>query len=156
MALYKIQNFTSGKWVDKKEVLAKGVTSAKIVSETEPEPSQWKDDDGNIQMQDVCKIKFEGMGDDAFKFSLNKIVINGLVQAFGQDSREWIGKPLTVEAEKTRVAGKAGVAVYLIPEGYARIDDEEGYAKIVKKESESDGEIPVIEEGNVDIKDITF
>ncbi len=164
MALYKIQHFVSGKWVDKKEIMAKGVKKAKILSETAPETSQWKDGEGNTQMQDVCKIKFEGMGEEGYKFSLNKPTINVLIHAFGEDSSQWIGKVLAVEAEKTRVAGKAGVAVYLIPEGYEKVDNEEGYAEIKKIGLEKvlkkmkDEEIPVIEEGKeeIDVKNIEF
>lgn len=158
MAIYKTQNFVSGKWADKKEIMAKGVKKAKILTETTPEPGQWKDDDGNIKMQDVCKIKFEGLGEEGYKFALNKIVINALVSAFGEDSKSWVGKELSVEAEKTRVGGKAGVAIYLIPQGYERIDDEEGYTHIVKSSLDTQlneqDDIPVVED--VDIKDIPF
>jgi hypothetical protein len=55
------------------------------------------------------------------------------VDAFGEDSAGWQGHALSVETEKMRVAGKAVVALYLIPEGYERIDDENGYAMIVKE-----------------------
>jgi hypothetical protein len=158
MAVYKIQDFVSGKWADKKEILEKGVKRARILTETTPEPSRFKDDDGNIQIQDVCKIKFEGL-EDSYKFSLNKVVINALVEAFGEDSKEWVNKILSVEAEKTRIGGKAGVAVYLIPEGYKRIDDEEGYAKIIKdgptKKAKVE-DIPIIDENEIDVKDIPF
>lgn len=159
MAVYKVQNFVSGKWVDKKEVMANKITQAVIVTETEPEPSQWKDDEGNVQTQDVCKVKFDGLGDEALKVALNKVVIRGLAGAFGEDSRLWIGKPLQVETEKTRVGGKAGIALYLIPEGYEKVDNEDGYAEIRKMgfaQQTSKDDIPVIEEDQVDVKDIPF
>ena len=47
---------------------------------------------------------------------------------------KWQGHSLTVETEKMRVAGKAVIALYLIPEGYKRIDDDNGYAIIVPED----------------------
>ena len=38
-----------------------------------------------------------------------------------------------METQKVRVAGKAVTAVYLVPEGYERVDDENGSTVIVKK-----------------------
>lgn len=159
MALYKAQSFVSGKFVDKKKIMELGVQWAKIMTETSPEPSQWKDDDGNVKIQDICKVKFSGMGEEQYRFPLNKIVINGLVDAFGEDSKKWIGQTLRVETEKTRVGGKAGIAVYLIPDGYEKIDDEEGYAKIVKKgfaKQIQSNDIPVINEDDVKVEDIPW
>jgi hypothetical protein len=57
-------------------------------------------------------------GDEPLNVNLNRATINGLVDAFGEDSALWIGHYLTVETEKMRVAGKAVVALYLIPKGY--------------------------------------
>lgn len=161
MTVYKVQNFTGGKFVDKKEISVKGIKRAKILTETNPEPGKYPDEEGNIKMQDVCKVKFEGLDETGYKVALTKTVINGLVAAFGEDSREWIGKILTVETEKTRFGGKAGITLYLIPEGYEKVDNEEGYAEIrkiglakelAKTKSE---EIPVIEE-DIDVKNIEF
>jgi hypothetical protein len=42
-----------------------------------------------------------------------------------------------------RVAGKAVVALYLIPENYERVDDENGYAVIVKKGTTKE-EVPTV------------
>jgi len=69
-------------------------------------------------------------------FGLNRATINGLIVAFGDDSALWTGQVLTAEMEKVRVAGKAVTAVYLAPEGYERMDDENGYTVIVKKDTQ--------------------
>ena len=98
--------------------------------------------DGSFKTQDVCKVQFEGMG-EALNVSLNRATINGLVDAYGEDSKGWMGHYLTVEIEKMRVAGKAVTALYLIPAGYEKIDDSEGYTKIVKKGSVQD-EVPTV------------
>lgn len=131
MANYRKREFVAGKWVDKKKIHELGIKEAKIVSETNPETSRYKDDDGNPQTQDVCKVQFVDL-DEPVKLSLNQATINGLVDAFGESSKDWQGHPLSVETEKTRFGGKAGVSLYLIPAGYSKIDDEEGYARIVK------------------------
>ena len=160
MANYQKTSTVSGKWAKSSELI--GVKKAKIVSETNPEPSQFKNKDGSVKMQDVCKVKFEGK-DEPLNVSLNKATINGLVDAFGENSADWMDKILSVETEKMRAGGKAVIALYLIPEDYERIDDENGYATILKMGLEkrlnqsSNDDIPVInEDEGTDIKDIQF
>lgn len=131
MTTYQKQEFTGGVWVDKSKL--KTGMRAKIVSETNPEPSKWKDDDGNFKTQDVCRVKFEGLN-DIVKTSLNRVTINALVDAFGTDSKSWMNKTLTVDIRK--LDGK--VYLYLVPQGYRRTEDTEGYTIIVKDEAPSD------------------
>lgn len=131
---YTKKAITTGAWVDKK-VLVNG-SRAKIVSETKPVASKFTDDAGNAQTQDVCKVHFEGQKEPV-NVGLNRATIDGLVDAFGDDSNNWQGHYLTVETEKMRVGGRAVIALYLIPEGYVKVDDENGYATILKKPTES-------------------
>ena len=150
---YQKQNTTTGTWIRGADLA--GIKKAKIVSETNPQPSQWKNEDGSTKMQDVCKIRFEGKS-DVFNISINKPTLNGLIDAFGEDSKEWMNKTLFVETEKIRVSGKVGVAIYLIPEGYEKIDNQDGYAEIRKSgEATSNDDIPVIED-EINVKDIPF
>lgn len=107
---------------------------AKIVSETNPETSTFKNEDGSPQMQDVCKVQFAGY-DEALKVSLNRATIDALVNAFGRSSKDWQGHPLTVEVDK--LPGKK-FPLYLIPEGYKRIEDESGYSVIVKQDADQE------------------
>lgn len=149
---------TTGAWIKGSDLT--GITKAKIVNEAEPQTSQFKNKDGSPKMQDVCKVRFEGK-DEAFNLSLNKTTINGLIEAFGDDSKNWMNKILGVETEKVRVAGKAAVAIYLIPDGYKKIDNDEGFAEIVKIGSEDivekDQNIPIInEDQETDASDIPF
>jgi hypothetical protein len=132
MADYDEKSFTSGKWADKAELYDKRVKDAKIVSETNPETSSFKNEDGTPQMQDVCKVQFAGY-DEALKVSLNRATINALVNAHGRSSKDWQGHPLTVEVDK--LPGKK-FPLYLIPEGYKRIEDENGYSVIVKTDDQ--------------------
>ena len=129
MATYKKSVIVDGSWV-KSGDLKTGVR-AKIVSETTPTPSQFQNKDGSVKNQDVCQVKFEGFN-ETYKMALNRATINGLVDAFGEDAKDWMNKVLLVETEKMRVAGRAVIAVYLIAEGYHRADDANGYAVIVK------------------------
>ncbi len=153
MAKYRKTNIIIGAWA-KASQLTNGIT-AKIVSETKPQPSQFLNKDGTPKMQDVAKILFQGFS-EVLNISLNRTTINGLIDAFGEDSAQWQNKTLTVETEKVRVGGKAVVALYLIPEGYHKIDDENGYAIIVAKGSltQKEDDIPIIEKGMIDQDDL--
>jgi hypothetical protein len=111
-----------GKWVDKAQ-LTSG-QKAKIVTETEPV-------EGQYGSQDVCKVRFEGQ-EESVNLNLNGATINALVEAFGEDSKEWINKTLTVQLEKMVVSGKRVTALYLIPEGFALKEDDNGYLVISK------------------------
>lgn len=146
---YSKQNFVGGAWVKGAE-LANGV-KCQIVSETQPQASKFQNKDGSVKMQDVAKIRFQGLN-DVLNINLNRATINGLVDAFGDDSKDWMGKTLTVATEKVQVAGKRVTAVYLLPEGYEVLEDEAGYVIIVNPNKES---VPVGEE-TVNVEDIPF
>lgn len=147
---YQKTNTTIGAWIKGSDLA--GITKAKIVSETIPQPSQFLNKDGSVKTQDVCKVRFEGKN-ESFNISLNKATINGLVEAYGEDSINWQNKTLSVETEKVRVAGVARTAIYLIPEGFEKIDNNEGFAEIRKIGSDKNlnqpGDIPVIEEEEI-------
>jgi len=135
----------AGAWVKGSEVVSG--THCKLMSETNPMPSQFLNKDGSVKMQDVAKIQISGDAEQK-NISLNRATINGLVDAFGEDSAGWQGHVLTIETEKVRVAGKAVTAVYLVPEGYERVDDENGYTVILKKGTKVSApeELPDIEQ----------
>jgi len=151
---YQKTSFTRGAWVKASELV--NGSKAIIISETNPQPSQFFNKDGSAKMQDVCKVRFEHLN-EALNVSLNATTINGLVSAFGEDSINWQNQPLIVETEKVRVGGKAVVALYLIPEGCKKIDDENGYAIIVREgDLPTKEEIPVVENDDIPIENIPF
>lgn len=119
---YKKKTGGGGAWVDKASL--KSGQKAKIVSETEPQEGQWG-------TQDVCKVRFQGQ-DDSVNVNLNQATINALVEAFGEDSKEWIGKTLTVQVENSVISGKRVKILYLIPEGFEVGEDAGGYLVIKK------------------------
>lgn len=153
MAKYTKSSAVHGAWVKGTEVT--DGTKAKLVSETNPEPSQFQNKDGSIKTQDVAKIRFQG-GTEPLNISLNRTTLNGLIEAFGEDSKEWIGKVLTVKTEKTRIGGKNVTVVYLIPEGFEMKDDENGYAKVVKIGEETIQTAPSDDVEDLDPADIPF
>ena len=148
----------SGGWVKTAEL--KNGQRAKIVSETIAQPSTFLDKKGNAKTQDVAKVRFEGQN-DSVNVSLNRATINALVDCFGEDSVAWQGHYLTCEIEKVRVAGVMRLALYLLPEGYEKVDDANGYAVIQKKAIQQSGDPAQVEmtppgEGEINVEDIPF
>jgi hypothetical protein len=123
-----------GPWAKASEI-ASG-TKAKIVSETVRSESQFKDKNGNAKMQDVAQIRFQGK-EEAFNINLNRATLNGLIEAFGEESVDWTNKVLTVHTEKVVVGGKRVTALYLIPEGFEVRENDEGYIEIARIGSET-------------------
>lgn len=138
-----------GAWVKASEV--KSGTKAKLVSEAEPM-------EGEYGTQDVAKIRVDG-DPDTKNVRLNKPTIAGLIDAFGDDSKEWINKELTIHTEKMVIAGKRVTALYLLAEGCELGEDGGGFLVVVNKGKavKSMGEdIPVIEEDMPDPEDMPF
>jgi len=159
MANYQKTTAIQGSWVKSSEI--ENGTTAKIVSETNPQPSQYLNKDGSPKNQDVAKVLFKGYS-ESVNVGLNRTTINGLIDSFGEDSKNWQDKVLTVDVEKIRIGGKSNTAIYLIPENYEKTDDDSGYAVIRKigeglpTESKEEN-IPVInEDEEIDPKDIPF
>jgi len=123
--LYTKSSGTSGPWLDKSTVY-NGQKFA-ILTESKPIEETYK---GEPNVRNTVKVKVEGASEPQ-NYDLNKPTIAGLIDAFGDDSRLWIGKVLKAHAEKVRVAGKAGIMVILYAEGFKVMDDEGGYATVV-------------------------
>jgi len=157
--IYQKNQSVSGAWIKGKDVVSG--TKAKLVSETTPVKSQFKDKDGNDKNQDVAKIRFEGKS-EVFNISLNRATIEGLIDAFGEDSKVWVNKVLTAQTEKVVVGGKRVVALYLVPDGFIMEEDGDGYMHIVnpnkKVEPKEIKEVPVVEypEDDINPDDIPF
>lgn len=128
---YNKSNPVSGKWF-KAADFEEG-TLVKLISETKPTESQFKDErTGQNKIQDVAKIVVKG-NSEAMNIALNRATIDGLVDAFGEDSKSWMNQVLTMEKEKVIVGGKRVNVPYLIPEGYEKVEDETGFMHIVRK-----------------------
>lgn len=122
---YTKSSGTSGPWLDKSKVY-NGQKFA-ILTEARPIEEIYK---GEPNTRNTVKVKVQGLAEPQ-NYDLNKPTIAGLIDAFGDDSSQWIGKVLQAHTEKVRVAGKAGIMVILYAEGFKVMDDEGGYAVVV-------------------------
>lgn len=155
MANYEKSVGVSGDWVKGSEVVSG--TKCKLVSETNPTQSQFKDEKtGAIKTQNVSKIVFATSPSNQLNINVNRATINALVDAFGGESKDWIGKVLTAQTEKVVVGGKRVTAVYLVPDGYALGEDSNGYV-VISKLGEKIETIQLDPEMNdVKVEDIPF
>ena len=131
MSKYQKTALIGGKWAKASEL--KPGMKAKIMSETTPAAFRpFTDSERAPKTQEVCDVQVLG-NPEALNVGLNRATSNGVVGAFGEDSRSWMYHLLTVETEKVKVAGKSVFALYLVPDGYEKVDDENGYTVIVKQ-----------------------
>lgn len=156
MSKYSKSISVSGNWIKSTDVISG--TKAKIKSETNPIPSQFTNKDGTIKNQDVAKVLLQG-STEPVNVGLNRATINGLVDAFGEDSINWIDKVLTVHTEKMNVGGKRVTALYFLPEGYEVGEDEGGYI-VVQKIGEKPAQVKPTEDSypqeDISPEDIPF
>ena len=103
--------------------------------------SEGKKQEGQFGMQDIFLIKLAN-GEEG-NISLNQMSINSLIDGYGEDSVNWIGKEARIEVIKMSVAGKIR-QVYFFVHPDAILDDESGEFAIPGKEVAKD-DIPVIE-----------
>lgn len=112
----------SGAWLDADKIES-GV-KAKLVSEVEKKESRFKDPEGNAKTENVGKIRLQG-ADEAVNIRLNWTSVYGLIDAHGSDSKDWIGKILTVKTLDAMVGDTMRTIVYLVPEGFELAKNEE-------------------------------
>lgn len=142
-----------GKWAKGADITSG--TRCKITDEARRVESQFKDDEGNPKMQDVCKVRFEG-GTEAVNVSLNRATIYGLIDAFGKESNGWIGKVLTAHTEKVVVGGKRVTAMYLVPEGFEVGEDDGGFMEVRKSGAKGQNGAPDAGSDEISPEDIPF
>jgi|ERR1051326_14192 hypothetical protein len=118
-----------GKWTDIAQL--KDGMRAKIIDECMRQDSQFKDEEGNAKVENVAKVRYEGMP-EAMNTRINWASINALIDAYGKDSKMWIDKVLTVRLIRALVAGKMRSILYFVPEGFELAEDAEGKMEIRK------------------------
>lgn len=74
-------------------------------------------------------------------YGINQTSINVLVDEFGKDTANWVGKDVKVLTKKGTFAGKKGIASYLVTNDYI-LDD---FGEVVKATS-----APVVDEPDFD------
>jgi len=100
--------------------------------------------EGQFGLQDVFLIKLEG-GEEG-NITFNQTSINTLVDGYGEDSINWIGKKAKVMVVKMSVSGKIRPVYYFLHPDTI-LDEESGEFIIPNKSKES---IPVIESDEID------
>lgn len=116
----------TGAFIDKKSLV--NGQKAKLVSECVPVE---RDFEGKPQTQHIAKVQIDGEAEPK-NAALNIPTRNGLIEAFGEDSKDWMGHALTIYTEKTTIGGKRVIVLYLLPEGFEVGEDEGGYV-VVKR-----------------------
>ena len=111
---------TSGAWAKASEI--ENGTLVKLITEAVEQPSDYG-------TQVVAKARFKGV-DEALNVRLNKPTLNGLISAFGKESKGWIGHVLTAHTEKALVSGKRVTIMYLVPQGFELSEDPGGFLTV--------------------------
>ena len=123
---YQKSTSTSGAWVKAKDLEGADNLVVKLVSEVQQI-------EGEFGKQDVGKVRIEGE-EEAKNVRINKTSLNGLITAFGEESKDWIGKELRVQIENSVVSRRRVKVLYLVPQDHELSEDENGYLVIKKIE----------------------
>ena len=126
--IFKKREVTNGEWLKASEVVSG--TLVTLAPEAKESPSSFDE----TKTQTVAKVKIKGFP-ELKNVRINLTSVNALVEAFGEDSKNWIGKVLTAQTEKAVVAGKRVTILYFVPEGFEVKEDSEGYVKVLKVEN---------------------
>lgn len=114
-----IYNNTTGAWLDVNDDL--DGKKIKFVNECVQTPSdKFKNEDGTPKTTNLVKVRVEG-APEPVNMRPNWTSIGALRDAFGVDSKDWIGKVLTARVKDATT----GQSVYLIPEGFELYRNEE-------------------------------
>lgn len=117
MKLPKNSN-VKGAWLDKKTL--KTGDAIKIVSEATLE-------EGQKGQQLVARVLVRGGDKEAKNLGINQPSKAALIEAYGDETAEWINKVVTVSVERVVIGGKRQLATYLIPEGFELTEDSGGF-----------------------------
>jgi len=89
--------------------------------------------------------------------TFNKTTMNNLIDAFGEETNEWQGEKVKVWLVKQSVGGKLKDIVYLTAIDWVSGEEEFCAPTITSKEVKAEkDEIPIIEEEDIDVKNIPF
>ena len=87
--------------------------TAIIKTEADWIDSQFTKEDGTKQQQYVCDIEYEG---EERRIKLTQASCMSIVEGgYGEDSSDWIGKKITMEAVQVMVGGKMKQSIWCKP-----------------------------------------
>lgn len=118
---------STGAWLKKDEL--KSGEPLKIVSEASLVEGQ-----NGVQL--VMKVRTKG-SQDALNTAVNNTSKNALIDAFGEDTKDWVDQVVTAVTEKAIIAGKRALVLYLVPKGYELTDGEDGFMVIQRVAEEA-------------------
>ena len=77
----------------------------------------FKDKEGNAKTENNMQVRLQGAVSPV-SMRVNWTSIGALIDAFGKDSKDWVGKVVTAKTMEQLVADTVRTIVYLIPEGF--------------------------------------
>jgi len=92
--------------------LVKDGDTLEFLNEGEWVDSKWTYDDGTPKQQFIMSIKHKGI---EYDFTVNVTSRNQLMEAFGRETGEWIGKKAIIELVKQNIGGELKNVIYLTP-----------------------------------------
>ena len=111
--------------------------------------NEGKQQEGEFGTQNIFLVKLSDEREG--NISLNQTSLNNLIDAYGENAVNWIGKQAKIWLIRQNVAGKFLQVLYVSSPDAEFTDD--GFVLLGKK----DENIPVVEEGeDIDVKDIPF
>lgn len=119
-----------GAWLDAEKV--EDGSKVKIVSECQKRDSRFKDAEGNAKTENVAKVQVQD-ATESVNMRLNWTTIYGLIDAFGNDSKNWMGHALTARVKEAVVGDTVRTIIYLIADGFELVKNEEKKLEIRKK-----------------------
>lgn len=120
-------NNLQGAWLDTETV--EDGQKVKLINECVAQTSKFKDDEGNPKTENVVKARFQGM-EETVNMRLNWTTVYALIEAFGKESKNWIGHTLVAKPKDATT----GISVYLVPEGFEMVRNEKKRWEIRKVE----------------------
>lgn len=85
--------------------------------------------EGQNGTQLVVKVNQRG-STEALNVAINTPSKNALIEAFGDDTKDWVGKVVTGVTEKAIIAGKRSIILYFVPEGFELKETDDGFMTI--------------------------
>ncbi len=119
-----------GAWIDVDKV--KDGDKVKIVSEVQRQESKFKNPDGSSKTENIGKVRLQG-AETSVNMRFNWATIYALIDAFGTDSKAWANQVLTAKTVDAMVGDTMRTILYLIPEGFELVKNEEKKLVIQKK-----------------------
>jgi hypothetical protein len=120
-------NTTSGAWLDVNDELD-GKRIA-LVNECVQTPSdKFKNEDGSPKMTNLAKAQVQGL-EGTFNVRPNWTSVYALIEAYGRDSKSWIGRQLTAKVKDATT----GQSLYMVPDGFELIRDKQTKRWTIRK-----------------------